>query len=322
MLGLGANAENGWEVPASQKKADKGSVVHKILELLASKKLAEQQGLADFADAELGASWPAASFTVDDAVEAAWRHYTTRGPFVWDARDYRDVRAWTHEALHAAGGLFNPLRREVLWPEKYFDLTIDRPWARYRYDTPDGPLEGCLAIKGTMDLTVRVDGRPDAVELVDWKTGMRKDWATGLPKDWRKLRDDPQLRLYHYALARLLPEVEHIVITIVYVQDGGPFSLDFGPDDLARTEQMLRERFEAVRDCQRPRRILNDPEHSWKCKRLCVFGKNNWPGTGRTACEHVHRELVALGMERVTARYGRSEAFRQYGSGGGMTQRA
>ena len=86
-------------------------------------------------------------------------------------------------------------------------------------------------------------------------------------KTCRKLRDDPQLRIYHYALSRLYPGEKYIIMSIVFLRDGGAFSLDFGPADLPRTEAMLRERFEAVRDCQRPRRIIDDPGKRWKFRR-------------------------------------------------------
>jgi hypothetical protein len=106
-------------------------------------------------------------------------------------------------AMDDWGGMFNPLNMTIVQPEQYFDFTIDEPWARYAYTLPDGRrLEGQLALKGTVDLIA--EENPETLHYTDWKTGMRKDWATGKPKDWKKLRDDPQLRLYHYALSRLI----------------------------------------------------------------------------------------------------------------------
>jgi len=324
VLGLRPDDENGWVVPKSQKKADKGSIVHKALELLASKKLAMQEGQDTFSNDEVGRSWNTWSFDTDEAIEAAWNYYTKEKatPFEWTHFDYKDVRKWTIAATELSGGMFNPLNRTIIWPEKYFDFVIEEPWARYNYTMTDGRrLEGHLGLKGTIDLTVKMDCCDDTIELIDWKTGMRKDWVTGKSKDWKKLRNDPQLRLYHYALSRLYPQARYIIISIVWIQDGGPFSLDFGPKDLAETEKMLRERFDIIRECRRPKRIRFDSVHGWKCEKLCVFGINEWKQTGETVCDHIHKQLVTLGMDRVTREFGRQDAFATYGDGGGRSGR-
>lgn len=316
--------ENGWKIPSPQKKADKGSIVHKVLELLASKKLALQEGKPTFGNDEVRKTWDANSFDVEDAIDVAWHHYTQTlpTPFEWTHLDYKDVRKWTFAAMEFSNGLFNPLNRTIIRPEQYFDFTIREPWAHYRFETPNGEkIEGYLGLKGAIDLTVAVDGSVDTIELIDWKTGMRKDWASGQPKDWKKLRRDPQLRLYHYALSRLYPDVKYIIITIVWLQDGGPFSLDFGPQDLVETEKMIRERFNHIRECERPRRIRQDAVNRWKCERLCVFGLNNWQNTGTAVCDHIHEELLQIGLDKATLRFGKKDAYRSYGGGGGVTNR-
>ncbi len=85
--------------------------------------------------------------------------------------------------MKLSNGLFNPLKREIIWPEKYFDFTIDKPWAHYDYVMADGrKIEGQLGLKGTVDLVCSLDGTR-VIELVDWKTGRRKDWATDKTKE-------------------------------------------------------------------------------------------------------------------------------------------
>lgn len=311
---------NGWTIPKPQMKADKGNIVHKALELLARKKLATQQGKASFAEDEIGKVWPCDGFDVDLAFEEAWAYYTkVRCPhWPWDDKEYRLCRGWTYDVCELNGGMWNPLNRTVVQPEQYFDIPIEQPWAKYSYRLPDGTkLDGRLAIKGTVDLITETPC--GTLEYLDWKTGQRKDWATGKVKDWKKLRDDPQLRIYHYALSKLYPDRKYIIMTIVFVQDGGAFSLDFGPSDLAKTEAMLKDRFEKVRDCQRPARILHQPADKWKCKYLCAFGMNQWAGTGKTVCQHMHDEVLSLGLDRVTAKYANGAAWGNYGEGGGRT---
>lgn len=302
----------------SSVKANKGTLTHKALELLARKKLATQLGEARFNDDETGLEWDTASFTPEEAHEVAWDYYTKKfDHHAWKPADYRDCRKWMFDAMAYNGGLFNPLQREVIWPEKYFDFTIDAPWARYSYVLPDGrKLEGQLAIRGTMDLVCRVDEDHECIEMVDWKTGLRKDWASGKIKDYAKLREDPQLRIYHYALSRLCPWAREIIVSIVFIRDGGPFSLPYGREDLEETEKMLERRFNTIRDCQRPRLIYPD----WKCTKLCHFGKNEWePGCGTTICRHIKNELTELGMDRVVAKYGNLAAMSEY-EGGGRSQ--
>lgn len=324
VLGLAPNQENGWKVPTAQFKANQGTCTHKALELLARKKLALQNGEPCFADEELSSEWSASSFTIEDAIEEAWRHYSVgKDCFDWTPKEYKKVRRWVYTATEMCGGIFNPLNTDVLWPEKHFDFVIDKPEFAYRYKSPyDGSIiEGNLALKGTVDLIARVDGFPDIIELRDWKSGARKDWATGQPKDWKKLRNDPQLRIYHYALTKVVPWAKQIIVTIIWLEEGAAFSLDFGPEDIPVTERMLLDRFNTIRDCQRPKRIIGDAKHAWKCARLCPFGMSDWGDTGKTICDHLHGELLELGMERATAKYGRPDAFSQYGEGGGRSSR-
>jgi hypothetical protein len=303
------------------KKAAKGTCTHKALELLARQQVARQEAQTSFVDEETGGHWLTNSFSVPEAVETAWHYYTCvkETPFEWFQEDFEDVARWTDDALAYHGGLFDPRQRTVVWPEKYFDFTIDKPWAWYSFDLPDGTkLEGQLSLKGTLDLVCEVDGYPGVYELVDWKTGMRKCWNTGTIKDYQKLRDDPQLRIYHYALTKLLPRAKEIFVSIVWIQDGGPYPLPFGPEDLEKTEAMLQKRFERIRDTYLPKLIKGTPQQ-WKCSRLCEYGKKTWPGSGKTICEHLHGELLTLGMDKVTAQYGNQAALTRYGDGGGRS---
>ena len=79
-------------------------------------------------------------------------------------------------------------------------------------------------------------------------TGRRLDWATGQEKTQEKLENDPQLRIYHYAVSHLYPEIDHIIFTIYFINDGGPFSICFDKSDIPRTEDMLRQKFEIVKN--------------------------------------------------------------------------
>lgn len=306
--------------PPSGRKAVLGSIVHKGLELLARKKLSQQNSELDFFDEELARRFPV-SITPDQAIEDSHAFYTSKeSHHTWKPADFKQVRKWMWDALLLDDGLWNPLNRRVVAPEIYFDLTIEQPWATYDFLLPNGEkLQGQLAIKGTMDLVTEIGN--GVWELVDWKTGKRLDWATGQVKDWAKLRKDPQLRLYHYALSRLFPKVKNIVVSIVYIQDGGAFSMPFGPEDLVATEQMLKRRFEAIKNTVRPKL-----KKSWHCTRFCHHGMNNYidangNDTGRTVCEHFRDEVVQIGLDGVMKKHADVKALTSYGSGGGQTNR-
>ena len=310
----------------SGKKAILGNIVHKALEGLARKKLAMQNGHDRFYDDELQKWFVVDEFDPELAIKDAYNHYSKKETHhEWFPRDLKQTTGWMYDALTKWNGAVNPMSRDVIMPEQYFDIPIECDWARYSYTLDGGAkVEGNLRIKGTVDLITRIND--ETIEYLDWKTGMRKDWASGEIKDYKKLKDDPQLRLYHYALTRLYPQYKYIIMNIVFIQDGGPFAIPFGPDDLKKTEKMLKERFETIRGCHRPPRIIKDKKHSWKCKRLCHYGKTNHfdeqgNDTGRTVCEHIHTEILTLGMDRVVAKYGDKNAFSSYGDGGGQSNR-
>jgi RecB family exonuclease len=139
-------------------------------------------------------------------------------------------------------------------------------------------LSGNLALKGTIDLITRVDD--NTLEVIDWKTGKRLDWATGQEKTQAKLQNDPQLMIYHYAISKLFPQYDHIIITIYFINDGGPFSILFDKKDLIRTEEMLRQKFEQIKKIKKPRL-----HKTWMCSKLCHFGKSTFEEEiGRASC--------------------------------------
>lgn len=299
----------------SNRAADKGNIVHKSLELLARKKLAIQNNSQNFVEDETGRLFHTSTFSSDESLDFAWWLYTEHKPtqHKWAKKDYRDCKIWMEEALTFNDGQFSPLKRNVLVPEQYFDIEIREPWAAYDYVLPDGSkLEGYLRIKGTVDLVTSVN--KSTIEYIDWKTGKVIDWATGKEKNDQTLRDDPQLRMYHYALSKLYPKVPHIIMSIFFLQFKAPFSLCFEQSDLKKTEEMLKKRFETIRDTSRPK--LNK---SWRCTAFCHFGKHQQEGTDKTICEYHKDELIELGIERATARHGQVDAFKNYGEGGGRS---
>lgn len=283
-------------------KAEKGTIVHKVMECLAASKLCKQRSKLSFVDDSLGEiQVPEDLFDVEFVSRLtlmAYEHYATRSVNGFVQRDFVDCQKWVWKVLDER--IFDPRRLDIVSPEGHFDLVIDEPWAKYDYTLSCGKrVCGTLAIKGTIDLITRV--RNDFYEIVDWKTGKRIDWATGAEKDFCKLSIDPQLRIYHYALSRLYPSVKYVAITIHFINDGGPFTLSYGPDDLIETTKMIQARMKQIQRTTRP--ILKGHGQHWFCNRVCHFGKNTMPGENRSICKFIHDETVKHGIEYVMEKY-------------------
>jgi hypothetical protein len=261
----------GWRGPSGQK-ADKGTIVHKVLEILAFIKQGIQNNLLVVNDDIVG-KINIRNYDLSKIFDDVYKYYTTNNSHHdWKEKDKKDCWNWVNKTLEFNNGMFDPRNRNILCPEQHFDFIIDKPWAKYSFDTPDGKLEGQLALKGTIDLITKIDD--NFLEIIDWKTGRRLDWATGKEKTQEKLESDPQLMIYHYAVSHLYPDIDNIMITINFINDGGPFSMCFQKSDLIKTERMLRDKFEKIKAVKRPK--LNK---SWMCKKLCHFGKTTFENT-------------------------------------------
>ena len=298
----------------SNQKADKGTIVHKVLEILAGIKQSIQNNELIYNDDIIG-DIKVNNYNLDHITEKIYNYYS--GQFKhhkWTPKDYKDCRLWVNKAITDHNGSFDPRNREILKPEQHFDIVIQKPWAYYNYKTSTENLEGYLAIKGTIDLITKIDD--NTIEIIDWKTGRRLDWATGEEKTLAKLQNDPQLRIYHYAVSNLYPNIEHIIFTINFINDGGAFSVCYDKSDLSRTEEMIRKKFETIKNTTKPQ--LNK---TWKCNKLCHFGKTTFEnshilpileyrdgqlckhGEYMTKCEQVKHDIELLGINNVVDTY-------------------
>ena len=64
----------------------------------------------------------------------------------------------------------------------------------------------------------------------------------------------------------------------------------FDKSDEARFLEMLKNRVEEIRQNNNPK-LLDPTRTHWKCKYLCHFAKNNWPGTDDKMCIHIEKHL-------------------------------
>ena len=292
----------------SGKKAQLGTIVHKVMECLGSckKKLQEGKktglsinddgiGLIEFSERKLHTK----KF-VKELLDRSYEYYTKDCVHNYTGADMKFCKKQVDDALAYNDGQFDPRNRNVVASEPQFDIPIEEEWAKYKYKMPNGEVvEGQLAIKGTIDLVTQVDD--DVIEVVDWKTGRRLNWATGEQKTYEKLLEDPQLLLYNYAISKLFPEYKQAIMTIYYIRDGGPFSMCFDKSDQEKFLGMLEKRFKQIKHNEFPKPISQRRSH-FKCTKLCHFYKNNWPGTNISMCEHVDEHLKAFGHDDTVER--------------------
>ena len=295
-------------------KACKGTVVHKVLEILAVIKKGLQDNLESIEDDIIG-TINTKNYNLNTIIEKVYKHYSSAEKHhTWTPKDYKDCHSWVYKTLEYNNGMFDPRNQDIVQPEQHFDIEIKKPWAKYKYETKNGIIEGNLAIKGTIDLITRVNDK--TLEIIDYKTGRRLDWATGEEKTHAKLQNDPQLRIYHYAIQHLYPDVEHVIVSINFINDGGAFSICFDKKDLHHTEMMLKQKFEIIKNTKKPE--LNK---SWKCTKLCHFGKTTFENSHvlpiieyrenqitpkdkcMTKCEQIKHDMDIKGLDSVVDEY-------------------
>lgn len=288
---------------ASGKKAQLGTIVHKVMEVLgAAQQVVQNKSKEPLEDDVLGVI----EFTprqlktkkfVNAILDRSYEYYTSNCSHHYTNADLKFCKNSVWIALDYNDGIFDPRNRNIVASEPHFDIPIEEDWAVYEYENWDGTKEeGRLAIKGTIDLVTEVEG--GALEIVDWKTGKRLNWATGEEKTYEKLCVDPQLLLYHYAVSKMFPDYDQAIMSIFYINDGGPFSMCFDKRDHQNFLGMLKDRFEEIKKTTHPRPISRDRSH-WKCTKLCHFCKNNWEGTDQSMCQYVDDHLHQFGMSET-----------------------
>lgn len=286
----------GYRFP-SGRAANLGNIFHKSVELFALEKLARQTNKIRFTEDESGQSFKTGSMTDAMAAMVGTAHYNKiQKDHVFTEADEVQVVKW----LNTVDREFHPSNNKVLAVEKFFELPIEEDWAVL----DNGQY---LKLFGTIDLLL--DRGSTRVNYVDWKTGARKDWATGEVKTLEKLEWDPQLRIYHYAMTRLFPNIREYDMTVYYLADGGPFTVKLTKDDAEGSLRLIRDKFFEIKNNNRPRPIWPD----WKCNRLCAASKP-MPGGWKSLCQAVSEDMTMIGIDEVTLKWKKGDV--KYVGGG------
>lgn len=294
-----------WRGP-SGKAADKGTIVHKVLEVLARTSSDSTRTVKKDTDDDIFGDGP---FDTDQKVnlliEQVYQHYT--GKLVaheWESKDFKDCSNWVWKTLHYNSGQFDPRKLDIVGIEKWFELDIAEPWAIL--DTGDDEDERFLRIRGFIDLVLKHgDG---CYEIIDWKTGQsRKDWVTGELKDESNLFDDVQVRLYHYAITKMY-DADIVMITLFFINAGGPYTVSLTQENIKETERIIRSKYEFISGSS-----IITRNRSWKCNRFCYFGTTDFKNTNKhimtdngavlSKCDQLYYEINKKGFDIVMKEY-------------------
>jgi len=291
--------------PDSGKKAELGTIVHKVMEILAKCKKYQQDNpkkstinIDDDAvgNIEIKKSELLKDTTVNNLIKKSFDFYTKDSKHHFTKSDYQQSTNLVWDTLNYNDGQFDPRNRKIVAAEPHFDIPIDEDWAHFEYEIDGKKIKGQLAIKGTIDLVT--ESSEGIIEVIDWKTGKRLDWATGEEKTYEKLCSDPQLLLYNYAISKIFPDYKQSIMSIFFIKDGGPFSMCFDKSDEKKFLNMLKNKFQDIQHNNRPKPISENREN-WKCTKLCHYCKNNWPGTDQNMCMYIENHLKSEGMENT-----------------------
>ena len=301
----------GFKFPAN-RKAEMGNILHKCCELLALRRLAEQKNETSFIEQDTGEKYNIAEINEESVFKIAHNFYVPNSVFQYEEENFQDIKTWLHDLMLYRNGMYNPLKREIIDVEKFWDMEVDCDWAKYEYDIQGQNLKGKLRIKGTFDLITRVDDK--TIELTDYKSGSATDWASGQDKDCKKLQTDIQMKLYHYAMEKLYPQYPYKILTLFFTNKNwqGPRSVCFSQEDIVHTEERLKQYFETIGETNKPNRIVP----SFKC-RFCAYSKEIFKN-GKTYCDFFHQEIKKKGIENVTEQYIQLDKINHY-EGGGKT---
>jgi ATP-dependent helicase/DNAse subunit B len=291
--------------PDSGKKAELGTIVHKVMEVLASLKKFHQDNprklnLVIEDDAlqtiSIKKNELFTSSLVDSLLSKSFEFYTGSSKHSFTKGDKDSCSKLVWDTLNYNDGQFDPRYRKIVAAEPHFDIPIDEDWAFYEYEVNGQKIKGQLAIKGTIDLVTETE--EGIIEVIDWKTGKRLDWATGEEKTYDKLCADPQLLLYNYAISKLFPQYKQSIMSIFFIKDGGPFSMCFDELDQQKFIKMLKNRFLDIKSNNNPQPISQNRDN-WKCTKLCHYCKHNWPGTDQNMCIYVENSIKTHGIQKT-----------------------
>lgn len=302
----------------SNAAATRGTIVHKVLEIMALQKMAIQQNQVE----DVYESETKQIFGIKESPQSILKKVypiiSSKDTHIeWSVKDYDACSILVDKAITHDNGRFSPWNQNIVNPETKFDISLEKyPWSFFNY--PKLGIKGHLSIRGTIDLIIQ--NEDGSYECIDYKTGRSKwDWNKGKEKSFNDfLLSDQQFILYFFALKMMNPDKEYL-FTVYYIQSGEAITIPFDDKTMKIAEKMLQDKFNRIRNNFRPRIIYPN----FKCK-FCSYAKystNNEPvdDYNKSACKEISTELQQIGMEKVFNKRCQDKTFSSY-TGGGRSQ--
>jgi len=266
----------------SMKAAEIGTAAHKLFELLGHAKLAKQSNKRVFYDDELETKYSVKELlsSHESLIEPIWDFYLPHG-------DKQDRKKYD-EVIEKGIQTIDPRTLHIIKLEQFFELPCP---------------ELNITLCGTMDLVTQEE---DCIRVIDYKSSRNTDeFETGKKRVYRDFYDDFQLLFYAYC-TRQLYDTDNLIISIAYLKLGIVYDLVF--TDFDKVKERVLEQIERIRKCKRPR-----CNKSWRCSRMCHFGKNSFEGDELTICETVEKFFNYNGLKKTIEKFQESEYTYQRG---------
>ena len=272
----------------SNIKAELGNVVHDVLECVALYK--KHEGEDSFTHKDLG-TFSTKKLDIDDILSKAYVKYSQESEFDYEEEHFDFCKSSVDKVLDSP---YDPRNLKIIEAEQYFEFLIMKPWAEYEYKGE----HSYIGIKGFIDI---VADHGDTIEIVDWKTGKRKNWIKNKVITREDLQTDVQLLMYFLAADYLYPDHKNIIVTIHFINHGGPFTFEFSKKDKLYIERLLKERFTLIKNTAIPKLLSYNRTH-YRCK-WCHFSKKNFAGSEKSICEFVRDKVKENGMDATIEKY-------------------
>ncbi len=255
----------------SGKAAVMGNIVHSVLEWMC--RLKKKNKICIHPHELLEYSWER---WVGKNPDIGLRKFTSRG----ESADFKKCRNGL-DIILASG--YNPYKLNVLDIEDFFSIPLDG--LEYR---DESNRKQTVNMRGYIDLVHEID--KSTIEIVDWKTGKRQDFYSMEEYDYESLHRNIQARAYYLATYLKYPQYENILVTIHFINEGGPITLCFNNYDISNTLTYL---YNAISIIKNDSSMLRN--RSWKC-RMCSFEKTK-------TCQTIWNDLNTMGSEYVKQKY-------------------
>jgi len=271
---------------ASGKKALLGTIVHHVLEIMARAKKNNRKH-DSYTDHE-------------NLLRICWDRYMKEEGHNYDIKN-ADLTFCKKTLKKVIDSPYNPLNLNVIDVEKRFQIPLTTDGFKFEYYDIVNKLQksGFYEMRGTSDLVTEIDS--ETLEIIDWKTGSRKDWNTGVLKDYEYLSSkDIQIRMYDLAMSLIYPKYKTRLLTVNFINDGGPFTVTFDDQQRKETLEILRTKINKIKSNWLPTRLkeTKPKDARWKCKNVCFFGKNK-TSSGSCYCDNIHSYMIHNGIEKT-----------------------